>query len=111
MCLVRRRGQSRNIREPRRGGYSGRVSCHRRQTVRASKRGSVSAYETYGEERVRVKPPWMRTMRSAVSAISSPQAVPELARMSQKGGKRAYSGRLGKDRSLDESQHSTASPK
>ncbi|MFZ3324790.1 MAG: hypothetical protein WA231_02355, partial [Methylocella sp.] len=28
--------------------------------------------------------------------------------MSQKGGKRAYSGRLGKDRSLDESQHSSA---
>jgi hypothetical protein len=29
----------------------------------------------------------------------------------QLGGKRAYSGRLGKDRSLDESQHSSASPK
>src|ERR1700691_4608663 len=29
---------------------------------------------------------------------------------SQLGGKRAYSGRLGKDRSLDESQHSSASP-
>jgi len=31
--------------------------------------------------------------------------------MPQLGGKRAYSGRLGKDRSLDESQHSSASPK
>jgi hypothetical protein len=29
----------------------------------------------------------------------------------QKGGKHAYSGRLGKDRSLGESQHSNASPK